>query len=110
MEFRTTRGQVKRIKWSELIGDAFSFDGATSEEITGGSLYFFLDEMPAAKDSWRSFLLDIFGVKSESGIPYPPEYRLREHIFGSIQGRPPRIARGPLQVILELCWVGLLKK
>jgi hypothetical protein len=52
--------------------------------------------------------LNIFKAQDESHIPYPGEAILREKVHASIDGHPPKIIKGPLQIILEQRWADWL--
>jgi hypothetical protein len=105
LEFRSPR---KKIRWFDLVGDRMMFEGTSRDEIVGGGLDFYLNDLPTLSDSWRAFLLNIFEVSDEWSIPYPSENHLRSQIYKAIQGNPPSVTRGPLQVILEEHWIKVL--
>jgi hypothetical protein len=107
-EFVTTRDRVKKISWYELVGEAFAFTEFSLEELTNGKSNFSLTEVPAFDDPWKSYLLGIFRADDESGIPYPDVPNLREKIRALTQGHPPKITKGPLQIILEQRWADWL--
>ena len=64
--------------------------------------------MPALVDSWRKHLLEQFRIKTIHEIPYPEQAQIRSQILPSIQSPPPRVGKGPLQIILEQSWVNKL--
>jgi hypothetical protein len=107
-EFNTARGRVKQIRWHELVGEAFALTEFSVDELTQGRSDFSLRNVPAFREPWRSYLLGIFGAADESGIPYPDIPILRDKVLASIQGHPPKITKGPLQIILEQRWADWL--
>jgi hypothetical protein len=102
--FNTTLGQLKRIEWHELVGEAQALDGYTKQQLTGGGSYYELKKVPDLVEPWKSYLLNLFGVHDEADIPYPDDSNLREKIYASIDGHPAKIFKGPLQIILEQRW------
>jgi hypothetical protein len=107
-EFNTARGRVKQIRWHELVGEAFALTEFSADELRQGRSDFSLKEVPAFRDPWQPYLLGIFGAADESSIPYPDVPNLRDKVLASIQGHPPKITKGPLQIILEQRWADWL--
>jgi hypothetical protein len=100
--------RVKKIRWDELVGEAPVVTGFSGEDLEGAQSSFSLTTVPAFHDPWKSYLLGIFKVPDESGIPYPDVPNLRDKIRNLTQGHPPKIAKGPLQIILEQRWTDWL--
>jgi len=107
-EFITTQGRFKKISWNDLVGDAFGLTEFSLEELTQERSEFSLKEVPEFEDPWKSYLLRIFKVSDESEIPYPDIPILRDKIHSLIYGHPPKIPKGPLQIILEQRWADWL--
>lgn len=107
-EFVTTKGRVKRISWHDLVGEAVGLTDFSIKELTKERSDFFLTEVPDFHEPWESYLLRIFEVADQSKIPYPDIPILRDNIHRSIDGHPPKITKGPLQIILEQRWTDWL--
>lgn len=100
----------KEVAWYELVGEGIPWEGFSQEDLRNEGLDILFDEMAPLDGRWKEHLLDIFEVDDEHRIPYPPEPTLREKIINAIQGTPPKLSKGPLQIILETYWVERLKK
>lgn len=103
--------RVKKIEWYDLVGEGVLWRDFTTEELTGmDSEYSFnLDDMPPLRADWLRYLLGLFKVKSASDIPYPDKPALREQVQRNIQNKPPRLFKGPLQIIIERSWKDKLR-
>ncbi len=92
----------KRFAWFDLVGGAISLTGLSLPDLKADS-EFFLNEMPLLRDPWKKRLLDEFGAATVGQIPYPNEMEMREQV--NVEGDPPKVQQGPLQVILEQSWI-----
>lgn len=93
------------LAWSDLVGAAEPFTSHDGQHLRTQEMTFNLVAMaPLKNPSWRRRLLDSLGADDESRIPYPDEAKLREQTRLSISGEPPKVERGPLQLIIEQYW------
>jgi len=60
--------------------------------------------MPGFSQSWKQNFLSLFAANSPDDLPHLAENQMREQIYDSIKGTPPKVGKGPLQVILEQSW------
>lgn len=105
MELGSDDGEKKRFEWHDLVGDGIALEEKYSLGDLRADSEFFVHEMPPMSDSWRKHLLEQFKRKDIQEIPYPTEEQIRVQIETSIQGTPPKVGKGPLQIILEQSWV-----
>jgi len=105
MELGGDEREKKRFEWHELVGDGITLEAKYSLGDLRSDSEFFVHEMPPMSDSWRKHLLEQFNRNDIREIPYPTEEQIRVQIEASIQGTPPRVGKGPLQIILEQSWV-----
>jgi hypothetical protein len=95
----------RHLTWSDLVGAGVAFDQMDAHDIHRDSIEFNLMTMaPLKNTSWRRRLLDSLGADDEAHIPYPDAAKLREQTRLSVAGDPPKVERGPLQLILEQFW------
>ncbi|HKO60515.1 MAG TPA: hypothetical protein VJV03_05090 [Pyrinomonadaceae bacterium] len=99
-----TNESGKRFEWHDLVGDGITLESYSLGELQADSV-FFLDEMAPLSESWRKHLLEQFRCKDIQELPYPEERQIRDELEPSIQSPPPRVGKGPLQIILEQSWV-----
>jgi hypothetical protein len=95
----------RNLDWSDLVGAGISFEEIDPKQLRDQRIEFNLVSMAPVKNAaWRQRLLDSLDATDETHIPYPDIAKLREQTRLSIAGEPPKIERGPLQLILEQYW------
>lgn len=99
MQLGRAEASHKRFEWSALVGEDIPLIGFSRADLTADSA-FFLDEMPPLVEPWRQHFLNLF----DGTIAYATEAQIRNQVYGSIQGNPAKIGKGPLHVILEQSW------
>ena len=97
----------KRFQWHDLVGDGIPLEPYSLGDLRADSV-FYLEEIPPVVETWRKHLLEQFRTKTIQGIPYPTQAQIRSQILSSIQSPPPRVGKGPLQIIIEQSWVNKL--
>ncbi|HET7436107.1 MAG TPA: hypothetical protein VFN10_15460 [Thermoanaerobaculia bacterium] len=103
---RSLQLSTVNLQWSDLVGGGV--DIPANLRNAENDIDFNLMTMAPLRDPWRQRLFESFGIASEEKIPYPAPERLREQIQHSILGEPPKLERGPLQLILENHWTRTL--
>ena len=109
LKFGSLNDHPKEIKWSDLIGHELPFEITTSVALRKLDLHVYFEEMPPMPQQWKNYIYDVFNVTDENQIPRPNELRLNEHIRTAIEGDPPKLTKGPLQITVEHFWVDWLK-
>lgn len=101
--------QIKVIPWHELVGEDVPWKGFTDAELKAGTYTFNFNTGPAHGDTWLNYLLGLIGRPDRSGFQYPNEMELKRVVTRNIQGNPPKLNKGPLQLIIEVSWKERLK-
>lgn len=92
-----------RLHWYDLVGEGEPIKNLSESDLKADSAFFF-SEMPGFSQSWKQNFLSLFGANSPDDLPHLAENQMREQIYDSIKGTPPKVGKGPLQVILEQSW------
>lgn len=98
--------------WSTLVGEGKSLPAGlnlpTAREAT---IYIELDKVPGnPPPAWMKRLANSVGAKSNSFLPYPTPPELLRELRHGLVGTPPKLKRGPLQLIVELEWSQALSR
>ena len=96
-------GNCVRFQWHDLVGEGLPLEDHSVADLKADSEFFF-NELPDLATMWQQHFLNLFGCSSIDKIPHLAEGQIREQIYESIQGIPPNVGKGPLQVILEQSW------
>jgi hypothetical protein len=99
------------MSWSELVGEGANLSAGlnlpTAREAT---IFIKVDEMPGhPPPSWLKRLTNSVGT-TNGPLPYPTEPELLRELRHGLVGTPPKLKRGPLQLILELEWSQALSR
>lgn len=106
---RTMKVGDVEVPWFELVGEGIKLPGMLGiQAATGATTVVNMEEEVAPPSpSWKARFLD--GVAARNGkIPYPTHPELLRELRKNIAGSPPKMKRGPLQLILELEWARTL--
>ena len=98
-----TDGNDLRLYWHDLIGEGVPLNDFTEADLKADSVFFF-SEMPELAKSWQQYFLKLLGSGRAEDLPHLDENEMREEIYEFIRGAPPKVGKGPLQVILEQSW------
>jgi|GEM_PF-3258319 len=99
------------IPWSTLVGEGIKLPGGLDLGTLGqAKIHIQMDQIPGEPSpAWVTRFSN--SVRASKGpIPYPSEPELLRELRATTAGSPPRIKRGPLQLILELEWSEALKR
>jgi len=111
LEFREQNTSILKIEWSDLVGGQVPSTVGTSDKLRRLNSEVDFTDMPPLVGSWRSYVLEFFGVNDPAEIPLPDPDNLRLHLRESIPAdNPPSLSKGPLQLIMETYGVEWLKK
>jgi hypothetical protein len=97
------------VTWDHLVGEGVPLPGNfDSTTIAESSLK--VDSRiipPFAGEAWRARLCHSLGVDDgvPPPLPYPSEPDLQRELRSGLSGNPPKLRRGPMQIILEVEWV-----
>ncbi len=97
-------GQDKDVNWYDLVGEDVPWEGFTDSDLRKGTYTFDLERGPGRSSTWYNYLLGLIGNRDRSGFHYPTDMDLKRAVIGNIQGNPPKLFKGPLQLILEGSW------
>jgi hypothetical protein len=105
---KITIAETIDVPWSDLVGEGLrlpqELDLATA---TTANMVVTMDEGAPAATGWmRRFATSVQVTNGK--IPYPTAPELLREMRASISGSPPKLKRGPLQLILELEWARTL--
>jgi hypothetical protein len=98
---RSMRVSTGPVEWHEAAGES-GVEFPNEVAIQTGPIDFNLEGEPVPPDDWRQILHQALGGEQ----PYPRKEALREQILGVLRNR--HLSRGPLALILEKHWRGLL--
>ncbi|HEV7428330.1 MAG TPA: hypothetical protein VGQ46_18390 [Thermoanaerobaculia bacterium] len=97
------------VPWDHLVGEGISLPGnLDSTTISQSSLRVDARIIPPfAGDAWRARLCHSLGVDDgvPPPLPYPSEPDLQRELRNGLSGSPPKLRRGPMQIVLEVEWV-----
>jgi hypothetical protein len=99
------------IPWTTLVGEGIKLPGGLDLGTSGqAKIRVQMKETPGdPSDAWVTRFSNSVGA-SKGSIPYPSEPELLRELRETMAGSPPRMKRGPLQLILELEWSEALKR
>lgn len=97
--------------WWALVGEGATLPaGLNLATATDAKIHITTNEMPAPPpQAWMKRLENSVGA-SGGTLPYPTEPELLRELREGLVGSPPRLKRGPLQLILELEWSQALSR
>jgi hypothetical protein len=93
------------IPWSSLVGEGIKLPGGHNlTSVTSARLVVDMENESAPPSAvWKTRFGTSIGA-TNGKIPYPTHAELLRELRSSISGTPPKLKRGPLQLILELEW------
>ncbi|HWW75263.1 MAG TPA: hypothetical protein VNZ44_07705 [Pyrinomonadaceae bacterium] len=97
-------GQIKVVSWQELVGEDVPWNGFIAQELKDGEFTFNFNTGPAHGNVWLNYLLGLIGKSDRTDFQYPTDMDLRRAVTHNIQGNPPKLNKGPLQLIIEGSW------
>lgn len=97
--------------WYALVGEGAKLPaGLSLATANDARIHITTDEIPAPPpQAWLLRLQNSVGANSDA-LPYPTQPELLRELRGGLVGSPPRLRRGPLQLILELEWSDALTR
>jgi len=106
---RTMQFGDVQVQWFELVGEGIKLPGQIGiQAATEANVTVAMEEEGApASAAWKSRFLNSVSAKNGK-IPYPTHPELLRQLRKGIAGSPPKMKRGPLQLILELEWARTL--
>jgi hypothetical protein len=97
-------GQTTDVDWYKLVGEDVPWKGFIDSELRAGEYTFDFRSGPALSRVWLNYLLGLIGKRDRSDFQYPNEMELKRAVTRNIQGNPPKLFKGPLQLIIEGNW------
>src|SRR5207244_1832926 len=100
-----------QIAWSALVGEGLKLPGGLDLDTSSqAKVHVQMKEVPGnATKGWMTRFANSVGAETGQ-LPYPTEPELLREMRASMVGSPPKLKRGPLQLILELEWSEALKR
>lgn len=97
--------------WWALVGEGMDLPaGLNLATASEAKIHVMTDEMPAPPPrAWMTRLENSVGSTGEA-LPYPTQPELLRELREGLVGSPPRLKRGPLQLIVELEWSEALSR
>lgn len=110
MSIRTRdTNRTKAVLWNERVGEDVPWQGYTEKELTEGEFTFDFEADTGITGAWFQYLLTTFGMGNQRILPYPSTMEMKRAASRNIQGNPPKMHKGPLQIIIESTWKDKLK-
>lgn len=99
--------RTRDVPWNELVGEDVPWTGFTEQELHAAEYTFDLDAMPGLTQAWLRYLSN--KLKGGGDLPTPAPMALKRALINNIKGSPPKLYKGPLQLIVEGSWKERLK-
>jgi hypothetical protein len=98
--------QSVTIPWYQLVGTRYQFPGTVERDLRNGIKDIDVNSGPVKSSSWQNY----WNVLFSTSLPAPNPNEIRQWMADGIEGSPPAICRGPLQLLLENWWPRILKE
>ncbi|MEO8382840.1 MAG: hypothetical protein ABI779_24495 [Acidobacteriota bacterium] len=100
------------LDWASLVGEGIELPGRL-DLASVSSLQILVEKKkapPANDPAWAVRFANSVGTGKGGELPYPTDPDLLRELRNGIGGEPPKMRKGPLQLILELEWAEALQK